>query len=110
MSDPTYYEKYCVVEFIYNQKELKKEAEKDGRLDSFFYPGEALSNIEGNGSNGLMYKTKNTKYTDVYGTGWYLVAPNLINDSEEIVKGTYLINFDNAKYIEFNEDLFEKVQ
>jgi len=110
MSDPTYYEKYCVVEFIYKQRELKDAAEREGRLSTFFYPGEALDNIEGDSDTGLMYKTKYSKYTEVYGTGWYLVDSSLINDTEEIVNGTYLINYDNAKYVEYNEASYEKIE
>ncbi len=105
MSDASYFEKYNVVEFIYAQRALNNESIKNGT--NFSYPGEALDDIEGDGDPGLMLKTKNGKYTDLYGTGWYFVSPTLIGEN---VKSSYIINYEDAKYVKYNEDTFERIE
>ncbi|MBR6253499.1 MAG: hypothetical protein IKR04_06670 [Clostridia bacterium] len=98
MSDPTYFEKYNIVTFLYEQRDEKDYAKANSY--SFTYIGEALEDIGSDGS-GLMYKFFNdAKQTELFGTGWYLVNPSDLPEKyAPHVTNSYLINYDRALYV-----------
>ena len=104
MSDSSYVEEYNVIEFMYNQRKLMENAIKDGTTNSFEYAGEELNN------DTRVYVHKSETQTDVYGLGWYYVEPSdMTEEYKTNVKGNYLINYDDAKYVRV-DSAFERIR
>ena len=99
MSDSTYVEKYNIVEFMYEQRDNKATEDENG--NEYEYVGLKLTNKSSSGDGNIIYKLYNdTKQTEVFGTGWYYVSKeDLPEEYANYVTNSYLINYDNAKYV-----------
>ncbi len=105
MGDSEYVEKFFVATYMHKVAEQFK-----GRAISGDYYTEALHNktSEGDTAN-KMFKDTTELNADLFGTNWYLVEPTIIRTKltddfpgvplDELVRNTYLINFENSKYV-----------
>ena len=104
MGDPEYIEKYFVSTYMFK---IYQEV-KAGTTPN--YSGVKLEDKIGEGDTAhKMYQNTTELETDYFGTGWYVVEPSIIVeklDSEypdanvgDYVQNTYLINYENFKYV-----------
>ncbi len=114
MGDAEYIEKYFVSTYMYKCYQDRKAGLRSS------YSGEMLEDKTGEGDTAhIMYMDTTELDKDYFGTGWYLVTPDyVINDLNanyptadvgDYVLNSYLINYENFKYVKFNPAKFKKI-
>jgi len=114
MDDPDYTEKYLVCKYLHDVLDKTKELTVDQRNSEYEqYTTKKLSNKFSEDSDGAIYENKETG--DIYGTKWYYITPekikeeNILTEPEKnYISNSYLINFQDEKYVKVTDTFVER--